>query len=135
MSKIFIKILLMEGGVTNLIFLAELKVLALSEGGCFNSCSRAAASFSASKSAFSCSALIVIHTFLVLLLILIQAILELPLTQRVLNLELLSRHHKIFELLHTPIAVLPTLIAVLHAQILTSILRSFRSWLFFYLID
>ena len=61
MSKIFINLLFLEGGI-NLIFLAGWKARALSEWGClpklaiFNSCSRAAASFSASKSAFSCSA-------------------------------------------------------------------------------
>ena len=125
MSKIFSNLLFLKGD-TNLIFLAGSKALVLSEGGClpkpaiFNSCLRTAASFSASKSAFSCSAFLS-HAFLAPLLILIHAIRQLPLTQPVLTLELaqvvhpvtLSRHCELFELLHE----LPhVLIAVLHAQ-------------------
>ena len=92
-----------------LIFLAESKTLALSEGGC--------------------------HAFLVLLLILIHAIHEFPLTQSVLNHVLfelpqivhpviLSQLRELFELLHE---LLHALIVILHAQsiILASLLPQF----------
>ena len=61
MSKIFINLLFLEGG-TNLMFKAGSNSLALSVGEClpklaiFNSCSCAAASNSAAKSAFHFSA-------------------------------------------------------------------------------